>query len=88
MRRAPIFTLRDSSRVPLMGPTDLSHDGVFRCFFAEGGGLKNRRLSSFPFRFLTDDAKKSDVCAQKCAQNGLPKEAVMTTSQLILIACT
>jgi hypothetical protein len=54
----------------------------------EGGGLKNRRLSSFSFPFLTDDAKDSSVCAQKWAQNGVPKRSVMTTSQLILVACT
>jgi hypothetical protein len=63
-----------------------SHCGESRIFspkFAESGGLKNRRLASFSFRFLTDDAKDSTVCAQKCAQNGVPKPFVVTTSQLI-----
>ena len=36
----------------------------------DGGGFKNRRLSSFPFRFLTDDAKEAtgvpEVCPEAC----------------------
>ena len=34
------------------------------------GGLKNRRLSSFSFRFLADEADERAVCAQRVC----PKE--------------
>jgi hypothetical protein len=52
----------------------------------EGGGLKNRRLASVSFHSLTNEMKERRECAQKCAQNNVPKRVIMTTAQRILVA--
>ncbi len=45
----------------------------------EGDGQKNRRLASFPFCFLNGPSEKRAVCAQKCAQMGVPKTSSKPT---------
>ena len=52
----------------------------FSAGFREGG-LKNRRLISFSFRFLNRPSEKRAVCAQKCAQTVVPKTTSTATIQ-------
>jgi hypothetical protein len=39
----------------------------------EGDGQRNRRLTSFSFRFLNGLSGKRAECAQECAQTSVPK---------------
>ena len=51
----------------------------------EGDGQKNRRLASFPLGFLNGASEKRAVCAQMCAQTGVPKTRSQLTIQNTLV---
>ncbi len=56
-----------------------------RALIEESDGQKNRRLSSFFFRFSDRPSEKRAVCAQKCAQTMGPKPSSTATIQSALL---